>query len=263
MSFSQAFLLGIVQGLTEFLPISSSGHLVILPRLLGWEIQPLVFDVFLHLGTALALIVYFWKDLYKILLSFLKRTNDQDFALGKYILIGAIPAGIIGFLLESTIEFTFRGINWVIAFLLLGTLFMWVAEKWFAKGTNILSEKRSLLIGLFQSFALLPGVSRSGASISAGMYLGLNRELAAKFSFLIAIPTVVGAGIYKALTSFDQLTDISFTIVFIGFITSFIVGLAAIKFLLNFVKRHSLNVFIVYRLVLFASLLVYITLASR
>lgn len=259
MTVAQAIILGIIQGATEFLPVSSSGHLVVFPSLLGWTVQPLVFDTFMHMGTALALVVYFWKDLWAIAKDFVTKKDTPNSKLGKFMLIGSLPAGVIGFIFEDVIESTFRGINWVIAFLLLGTILLYIAERWFKHYSADLTNRRSLLIGLFQSLALLPGVSRSGASISAGMYFGLGREEAARFSFLLAIPIVVVAGVYKALVSFNQLNDVSLGYVLIGFFTSFAVGVLAIKFLLNFVKTHSLKVFIIYRLILVWYLLLYIT----
>lgn len=257
MTVLQAFVLGMVQGLTEFLPISSSGHLIIIPSVFGWGIQPLVFDTILHLGTALALIVYFWKDLWDIATKFFTDKSSDEHLMGRYILIGSIPAAVLGYFLEDIIESTFRGVNWVIGFLIVGSVFLYIAEHWFKNERSALNNVKSTIVGVFQSLALFPGVSRSGASISAGMYMGLGREKATRFSFLLAIPTVFGAGLYKALSSFSQISDIPFLMISVGFVTSFIFGFAAIKFLLNFVKDHSLHVFVIYRVVLVAYLILF------
>lgn len=243
MTYLQAIVLGITQGLTEFLPVSSSGHLIIIPSLFGWETQPLVFDTVLHLGTAGALIVYFFKDLIN---AFFKEIK-----IGIMILAGSIPAGIIGLFLDSKIESTFRGVEYVVIFLVLGSLLMYFAENF---GSNT-SEKqvtleKSFAIGLFQALALLPGVSRSGSTISGGMILGLNREKAARFSFLLSVPIVVAAGGFKVLSSLDTIHQISLPVLGAGFLSSFLVGIVAIDLLLKFLKSHKLYIFIIYRLFL-------------
>jgi undecaprenyl-diphosphatase len=258
MSFFQALILGIVQGLTEFLPISSSGHLVILPELFGWEGHSLVFDTTLHLGTALALIVYFWKDLVEISQGFLgdffkkglnyKAYSEKGFFCAK-ILVGSIPAGVIGFLFEDFFEIYFREVRTVAGFLLVGSVLMFLAEKLGNRKKEKVSLAGSFVVGLFQSLALFPGVSRSGATISGGMFFGLKREEAARFSFLLSVPIVVVAGLYKVLTSF-YLVSGSFAVLFVGFLTSFVIGMVAIRFLLGFLGNNSLKPFIVYRVLM-------------
>lgn len=247
MTIFQAIILGAVQGLTEFLPISSSGHLIIFPELFGWNTQSLAFDTILHLGTVTALIIYFKTDLLKII---------KNISLLKLLLIGSIPAGVLGFLFESYIEEVFRSTNSVILFLLVGSLLMFLAEKYYKKvwhterklNISQVTPKDSLVIGCFQSLALFPGVSRSGATISGGIFKGLTRELSARFSFLLSIPIVLGAGLYKIIKSYQ---DLSFDGVLLGgFLSSFLVGMLAINFLLRFLKKNTLNVFILYRVVL-------------
>lgn len=253
MNILQALILGIVQGLTEFLPISSSGHLVLIPKLFGWEYQSLAFDTVLHLGTALALVIYFYKDLLEVIKS--KK-------LILLLLIGSIPAGVLGLFFNDYFEFYFRTTNWVVTFLLVGSVVMWLAEKSFSKVWNNervsdfskITNKKAFIIGMFQSLALFPGMSRSGSSISGGMLLGLSREAAARFSFLLAIPAVVAATLFKLV---DSSAEISFDLsLLVGFLSSFLVGLVAIKFLLNFLKSNSLNSFILYRIVLSLILIV-------
>lgn len=246
MNVLQALVLGIVQGLTEFLPISSSGHLIILPEFFGWETQPLVFDTTLHVATALALIVYFRKDLVNIF------TSNKK--LGIYMLIGSIPAGILGYLLQDSIENTFRSGEFVVWFLLAGTVLMFLAEK-FKKSDAAIDNKKSFVIGLFQALALFPGVSRSGATISGGMLFGLSRREAARFSFLLSIPIVLGAGLFKILDSAIEISTLSYDVLTIGFLSAFIAGMFAIKFMLRFLNNNSLNVFIIYRILLVIFLL--------
>lgn len=250
MSIFQALVLGIIQGLTEFIPISSSGHLIILPNLLGWQTQPLVFDTTLHLGTSLALIAYFWHDLLGIL------TSNKK--LGYFILLGTIPAVVLGVAFEELIETTFRGMFFVGAFLLLGTIVMIIAEQFGRRNeSREVGPKEGFIIGLFQALALLPGFSRSGATISGGMLLGLSREKAARFSFLLAIPVIVGAGIFKGIDSWGALGTVSWDALATGFVTSFVVGFLAIQFMLQFLKKRGLGVFIIYRILLILGLVLY------
>lgn len=269
MTIFQALILGITQGLTEFLPVSSSAHLVDLPQLLGWAAQPLVFDTTLHLGTAAALILFFWQDLFKYYLALLKDMLAHRFIFGKYsresrfafyLLISTIPATIIGLLFNEFIETYFRGLISTAVTLIFGSVLMIVAEKYFAKNStgDILQKmtvKKSLIIGSFQTLALFPGVSRSGSTISSGMYMGLSREEAARFSFLASVPIVLEAGIYQLIKSPDQILGANLITVLVGFVASFLVGLLVIRFLLKFLRSKSLNVFIAYRLVLAGFLL--------
>jgi undecaprenyl-diphosphatase len=268
MNLFQAVILGVIQGLTEFLPISSSGHLVVLPNIFGWAPHPLVFDTTLHLGTAAALGIFFFKDLWNIFVSFFKdvwnheenfKKYSDDGKMGLYILLGSIPAGLLGLMFEDVFETVFRNVSWVILFLLLGSILMSVAEKlklWERKKSKGLNYLKAFVIGIFQSLALFPGLSRSGATISGGMLFGLDREKAARFSFLLSVPIVVAAGLYKFYESKAMFLDPTVSLhiepmfLIAGFISSFLVGLGAIKFLLNFLKKNSLWVFVVYRAIL-------------
>ena len=252
----QALTLGILQGLTEFIPVSSSGHLVITPIILGWKEQPLVFDVVLHLGTSLALIVYFSQDLIEI------ATKDRKML--SYLVIGSVPAGILGVSLGGVIEANFRGLAYVAAFLIIGSFIMYLAEKsykytFMQRARHVfgkdMTNSKAFVIGIFQSLALFPGISRSGASISAGMLFGLSREQAARFSFLLSIPIILGAGLFKIVDAYVQLTYVPFSSVFFGFMASFFAGIFAINFLLRYLKNNSLQLFIIYRCVLATILL--------
>jgi len=270
MSIAQAMALGVLQGLTEFFPISSSGHLVVLPLLSGWEAQPLVFDTTLHLGTALALILFFWRDLCGIVKGFLGKgknavENVRAKNMGLCLVVGSIPAGLVGLLFGGWFESSFRSVSWVATFLILGSILMALADARFradasegADSEQGLSLKKSFKIGVFQVLALFPGFSRSGATISGGMLLGLNREAAARFSFLLSIPVVLGAGILKGMTSLGDISTDLYWPLLVGFLSSFITGLACIKFLLKFLKKNDLDAFVVYRMLL-AVVLILIT----
>ena len=260
MSIFKALLLGIVQGLTEFLPVSSSAHLIIFPQIFGWESQPLVFDTTLHLATALALIICFWKDITTIFRSLFKDVSQHegsvkhyssDSMLGLKVALGSIPIGVIGLLFEDVLENLFRGVFSVATFLILGSFLMWVAEKKLKKKLIVKDEislGKSIKIGFFQVLALLPGFSRSGSTISGGMIYGLSRKEATRFSFLLSIPAVFMAGVLKLVSSYEYINAADVPFMFIGFISSFVVGMFAIKFMLKFVKNNKLYSFIFYRI---------------
>jgi undecaprenyl-diphosphatase len=256
MDIFNSIVLGIVQGLTEFLPISSSGHLILFRDILGWHTSSdLSFDAILQLATAFAIIVYFWKDIFRLINSFFKiiikkETEEKDKIIIFAIIIGTIPAVIVGIFLEKYMETIFRNSLLVAFVLIIGSIVMYLAEK-FSKKDKELTVKKGFYIGLFQCLALVPGFSRSGATISGGLFSGLTREESARFSFLLSIPIILGSGLKKVfeLWSTGQLLNNGF-LLFIGAITAFIVGLFAIKFLLNFLKKYSLKVFIYYRIIL-------------
>jgi len=216
MTILEAFVLGITQSLTEFFPISSSAHLIILPKILGIEDSNLTFDLVLHLGTSLALIVFFWKDLWNIISNFVYDILYNSFRgkglkfsqpskYGIYLLVGCIPASITGLLFADFIEQNLRDINFIIYFMFMGTILMLIAELKIRKKVvhKELNFPRALLIGFFQSLALLPGFSRSGSTISGAILNGMSREEAGKFSFLMAIPVILGAGILKISENFS------------------------------------------------------------
>lgn len=266
----QALILGIIQGITEFLPISSSGHLIVLPKVLGWQEQPLVFDTTMHLATALALVACFWKDIVNIVREFFQdifsshRFSLKEYsfngALGLAILIGTIPVGITGFIWGDKIESFAGTFMWVAVSLIFGSILMFIGEKRFEKQLIVKDEvsvKKGLGVGLFQVLSLLPGVSRSGSTISGGMIFGLSRKDATRFSFLLSIPAVLSAGFFSLLKSYKLLLASGTTSLLIGFVSSFLVGMVAIKFLMRFVKTNTLYPFIIYR-VLFAGLLIFL-----
>lgn len=266
MTILQSIILGLVQGVAEFLPISSTGHLVILSRIPGWGQQPLVFDTTLHLATAAALIVCFWKEIWRIIGAFVKsllqfkfsfKNYSKEAKLGLIIIVGSIPAGLIGVLFGDAIESIFRSVSAIAVFLILGSVLMFLAEKRSSTGVEI-NIKKGFVIGLFQSLALLPGISRSGSTISGGMLLGLKREEATRVSFLLSIPIVLSAGLFQLLKSYTELAAIPLGVTLAGFIVSFLSGIFAIKFLLKYVKTHTLYSFIIYRIILAVLLLIVI-----
>lgn len=259
MTLFQSIILGIVQGATEFLPISSSGHLILVPRLLGMSEQPLVFDTTMHLATALTLVVYFFKDYLKLTKNFIHdffvshRLFPKDTAENPglmLLVLASLPAAFLGFFLESIIENVFREIIYVVIFMAVGTILMILADHFGKRNRTSASPVSAVIIGFFQSLALFPGVSRSGATISGGMLLGLTREQAARFSFLIAVPIVFAAALFKLVSTDWALVDISFVNLLAGFVSSFLTGLVAVKFLLNYLKTKDLSIFIVYRIVI-------------
>ncbi|MFA5143579.1 MAG: undecaprenyl-diphosphatase UppP [Candidatus Omnitrophota bacterium] len=249
MPFSHAVILGIIQGLTEVLPVSSSAHLVIAPFFFKWQYQGLAFDVSLHLGTALALGIYFFKDWIGIITSAFAKKSPRKSNILWYLMAGTIPAALAGLALEEKAESVFRSPSVIMAMLAIFAVVLWFADRFGrkVKGLDDLGLKESLVIGIAQAIAIIPGVSRSGITMSAGLFEGLSREAAARFSFLLAAPIVFAAAVLK-LPKFHP-SDFN-TAFWAGVISSAISGFAAIHFLLRFVRRSSLNIFVIYRIIL-------------
>jgi len=256
-----SIIAGIVQGLTEFLPVSSSGHLVVLHDFLKFDfIDNLAFDVVLHLGTLFALVIFFWSDILKYLRAFFQSLakwnlrNDVNQRLAWYILIATFPAAIAGYFFENGIELFFRQTSLVAAMLIVVGVLLYLADRFSARIKTIdqLSFSSSLLIGIAQAIALIPGVSRSGITIIAGLTQKLNRESAARFSFLLSIPIVFGAGAKKVFDLFtsQSISSSDVVVLILGFLSSVIVGYFCIKYFLRFLQSHSLSVFVYYRIVL-------------
>lgn len=261
-----SLIAGIIQGLTEFLPISSSGHLVIFHDLLGFNlIDNLAFDVVLHLGTLVALVLFFWQDILKYLKAFFQSLTNWNLKgntnqrLAWYILIATLPAAIIGYFLEEQIELVFRT-TLLVAIMLIGFgIILYLVDRFSAKIKTMdqLTFPSSFLIGIVQAVALIPGVSRSGITIIAGLSQKLNRQSAARFSFLLSIPIVFGAGIKKVSDlAIQRSSDIDFLVLVFGFLSATITGYFCIKYFLRFLQRHSLNIFAYYRIVLGAVILI-------
>jgi undecaprenyl-diphosphatase len=267
--YIQAVIMGIVQGLTEFLPISSSGHLIIVPFLFGWDdpfIESLAFSVMLHIGTLAALLIYFGRDWVRIVPAGFATIRDRSFRgdpdrkLAWLLLAASIPAAIAGLLFNDIIETTVRSIGLVAVMLVVGAGIMWSADRWGGreKGVGDVTFPIALGLGAAQALALIPGISRSGISISAARFAGLDRQAAARFSFLMATPITLGAALFelRKLASGETGVDVSPGPLIAGMLAAFIAGMLAIKVLLGYLRVHSLNIFVAYRLVLAAVILV-------
>ena len=258
MTLLQAIILGIIQGLTEFLPISSSAHLVLTPYLLGWQIpvdQGFVFDVLVQMGTLIAVILYFWKDLWEVLAAVVKGlAQRQPFAsaesrLGWYIVLATIPAGLFGLLVKDQVEAAFASPLATAGFLLITAAMLAAAERFGRRGRSQadFDWKDALTMGVFQALAIFPGVSRSGSSISGGMFRHLDRPTAARFSFLMSVPIMLAAG-GLALLDLKDIPGLASYLpsVIGGFIAAGIVGYLSIHWLLGYLRRHSLYGFAIY-----------------
>jgi undecaprenyl-diphosphatase len=268
MTIFQAIVLGIVQGLTEYLPVSSSAHLVIVPFLFGWsfpEDQAFVFDVLVQLGTLLAVIVYFWKDLIHIVMEFFKGIaarkpfETSDSRMGWLIILASIPGGIAGVLIKPVVEAAFSN-PVAVGGLLFGTSILLLAGELIGRKDRSFTSINwldALLVGIGQAVAIFPGISRSGATISVGLMRGIKRTDAAKFSFLMSIPIMIAAGLYSALDLRNIAGLASFLpAILAGTAVAAIVGYLSIRWLLSFLNRQSLSIFAVYCAVLGALVLV-------
>jgi len=249
-SVFQAIVLGAIQGLTEFLPVSSSAHLILVPWLLRWQDPGLAFDVALHLGTLLALLVYYWRDWLDMGLS-LAIGNRLPRRLLYLLIVASVPGAIIGVLLEKQAESIFRSPPLIAATMTTLGLFLLIADWYGSKKRNIddLTVLDALLIGLSQGLAIIPGVSRSGATITTARILGIDRADAANFSFLMATPIIAGAGMLEAHKLFH--TGLAAQLGW-GFAAATVFGLLAIAGLLRFLRAHSYRPFAIYRIVLAA-----------
>ncbi len=255
MSLVQAIILAIIQGLTEFLPVSSSAHLVLVPSLLGWARPSVTFDVAVHLGTLLALVIYFAADIVKLLRGFLlslrpnrKRTSEERVygRLSWLIVIGTIPIIVIGLLFKGWIESTFQSVIPAIVFLLITGVYLAIADVFSfpRKSSRELSVVGALLIGAAQAVALLPGISRSGATISTGLLLGLRREEAARFAFLLSIPAILGATVLEFTTL--SLAQLPLGTLLVAAATACAVGVLCIHFFLRLIAKTRLVWFAIY-----------------
>jgi undecaprenyl-diphosphatase len=255
MSALQAVVLGFVQGLTEFLPISSSGHLRIVPALLGWDDPGTAFTAVIQLGTMAAVVLYFRHDLWRIArawlselrIPFAERSTDAN--LGWFIILGTIPISIVGLILKSQIESGARSLYLIGSALILFSFVMLWAERASTRERELsdMDGRDGLAIGFAQALALIPGVSRSGATISAGLLRNFDREAAARYSFLLSVPAVVLSGLFE-LKDVGNGTGASMPATVIATIVAFVTGYIAIAWLLRYLAHHSLDVFVAYRI---------------
>jgi undecaprenyl-diphosphatase len=264
MTIFQSFLLGILQGLTEFIPVSSTAHLLIGQKLLGIPSDNAMFSflVLVQLGTVLSLIVYFWKDLLSLVIAFFaKPFSSQQNRLAWYIFIATIPALIFGYFLKSAVETLFKTPLLEAAIRLLITALVLYLAEWVGKRDRSLEKMTwldALIIGLAQVLAVFPGASRSGTTISAGIARNLDRPSAARFAFLMSVPVMLAAGGYQSLDVIQMPTLGSFLpLIAVGFITAAIVGWLAVKWLLGYLNKHSLAIFAAYCAVIGLTCLVF------
>ncbi|RIQ20524.1 undecaprenyl-diphosphate phosphatase [Jiangella rhizosphaerae] len=265
MEWFHAVVLGVLQGLTEFLPISSSAHLRIYPELFGWEDPGAAFTAVTQIGTESAVILYFARDIGRIVSAWFRSLGSssggrrrratydpQDARMGWFVIIGTIPIGALGYLLKDVIEDDFRSL-WIIAttLVVLGVI-LGVADRVGRKERTAadLTYKDAVLIGCAQALALIPGVSRSGASISMGLFLGLDRRAAARFAFLLAIPAVLGSGIFEWPSAMEEGSVYGAGPTILATIVAFVVGFGVIAWLMSWLEKRSFVPFIVYRIAL-------------
>jgi undecaprenyl-diphosphatase len=262
MDTFQAIVLGIVQGLTEFLPVSSTAHLRIVPAFLGWKDPGAAFTAVVQLGTMAAVLVYFRNDLWRIARAFLRSLrdpaarSDHDARIGWYIVVGTIPIAVLGLAFKNPIEHQFRTLELVGGALIVFSFVMLAAERYSCRERDLagLTARDGLIIGCAQALALVPGVSRSGATISAGLFLDFDRTAAARYSFLLSVPAVVLSGLFE-LRHLGDGGGAPAGATAVATLLAFVVGYASIAFLLRYLTRHSIGVFAGYRMVLGAIVL--------
>jgi undecaprenyl-diphosphatase len=255
VSAIEAIVLGLVQGLTEFLPISSSGHLRIVPALLGWEDPGAAFTAVIQLGTMAAVLLYFRHDLWRIAKAFLRelripfRQRSHEANLGWFIVLGTIPISVFGVIFSDQIESGARDLYLIGSALILFSFVMLAAERFGARQRHIseLNGRDGAFIGFAQALALIPGVSRSGATISAGLFRGFDRAAAARYSFLLSVPAVVLSGLYE-LRDIGHGETASAAATVIATLAAFVSGYAAIAWLLRYLASHTLDIFVAYRI---------------
>ncbi|MBI3004159.1 MAG: undecaprenyl-diphosphate phosphatase [Ignavibacteriales bacterium] len=260
MTFLQAVLLGIVQGFTEFLPVSSSGHLVLAQELLDVQsVNNLTFDVFVHFGTLVSVLVYFWKDALEIIKSMGKSfrpanfregyAKDEHLRLGVAIVIGTIPAGVIGLLFHEAIKDTFTEPKLVGVNLVLTGLILFLTRLSHAKEGKQVGALSGFVIGIAQAIAILPGISRAGTTISTGLYLRLSHIQAARFSFLLSVPAIAGASILETRSLLQGGIDIGIDVIAVGTVVAAVSGYLSIKAMLKVLQKRKISWFALYCLV--------------
>ncbi len=260
MDLEQILGLGLLQGLTEFLPISSSAHLILLPLLLGWEDQGLAFDIAVHVGTLIAVVSYFRKDIRKLIVgwfaSIVKQQQTQESRLAWMVIIGTIPVGLVGLFAGDLIEIYLRSPVIIALSTILFALLLWWSD---VKGPRSKDEyaitiRAAVIIGLYQVLALIPGTSRSGVTMTAGLILGLTREAAARFSFLLSVPLIFLAGSLKSLELINSSIAIDWFSIAVGVVVSALSAFACIALFLRMLEKIGMLPFVIYRLFLGAFL---------
>lgn len=257
MELFQAIILAILQGITEFLPVSSSAHLILLPKLLGWVDQGLAFDVAVHVGTLLAVIIFLRTELIKIIPAWLKGWAsfawNKDGQLGWLVVIATIPVGLAGLVLGDVIETSLRSATVIALATFVFAVFLWWSDRGGAdnkKTMTTLTWRSALLVGVAQAFALIPGTSRSGVTMTAMLALGYERVTAAKFSFLLAVPTIVLSGLFKTAELVTSETAVAWDMLAVGIIVSALIAFWAMHWFISLVTRLGMTPFVIYRFIL-------------
>ena len=264
MDWLHAIILGIVEGITEFLPVSSTGHLTIVEKLMGYTIDSpgiTAFTAIIQLGSIAAAVVYFWKDIVRVVSAWFtglfqaNKRQNFDYKLGWYVILGSIPVAVVGLLLKKDIETVFRSLWFVVAGLILWSIVMAAADYVEKRAVHKRAESEvtwrdTLIIGLMQCAALIPGVSRSGSTISAGLFRKIDRVAATRLSFFLGIPALVAAGGLESLTQAKHISEgIGWMPTILATIAAFVVGYISIAWLLKFISRHDFSLFVWYRLI--------------
>lgn len=267
MDLLHAIILGVVEGITEFLPVSSTGHLTIVEKLMGYELDSpgiTAFTAIIQIGSIAAAILYFRRDIVRVVSAWCaglidsKKRSEFDYKFGWYVIIGSIPVAVIGLLFKHDVETVFRSLWFVVAGLVLWSVVMWCADYVEKRASHKRTEteitwRDTLFIGMMQCFALIPGVSRSGSTISAGLFCKIDRVAATRLSFFLGIPALVAAGGLETITQAKHISDgVGWLPTIVATLVSFAVGYAAIAWLLKYISRHDFSVFIWYRLALAA-----------
>lgn len=270
MSIIEAIVLGLVQGLTEFIPVSSTAHLEIVPTLMGWGDPGAAFSAVIQIGTLLAAIIYFFRDIVRLMAGFFRGLAtrrplaDVDSREAWLVIIGTVPIVILGLLLKKHIESTFRSL-WVVSTMVIVVAVLLLIAEWYARRRQLkdfdsMTVGDGVAIGLGQCLALIPGSSRSGSTIMTALFRGIDRPTAARYSFLLSIPAVGGAAVLELLKERHELATIGWTQVMVAIVVAFLSGYASIWFLIRYLRTHTTNVFIYYRFALGA--LMFALLAS-
>lgn len=271
MDWLHAIILGIVEGITEFLPISSTGHLTIVERLMGYNTEELgivAFTAIIQIGSIMAAVIYFWRDIARIARGWLRglfdpgQRSSADYLMGWYVIIGSVPIALVGLVLKHQIETMTRSLWVVAAGLVIWSIFLFLADR-YGKQSRKESEmgwKDAVIIGLAQCLALVPGVSRSGATIAAGLFRDIDRLAATRISFLLGIPALLAAGTLEAVSQAGQVSStVGWGSVIAGSVAAFIVGYFAIAWLLKFISHHTFTPFVIYRIALGALIITLVT----
>ena len=264
MTIFEIIILAIIQGLTEFLPISSSAHLILPSAVFGWHNQGLAYDVAVHVGSLLAVMIYFRQDIVRLLVAWCKhglsRQQTTDSKLAWWVILATIPAVIMGFLLKDFIEVYGRSALVIATTTIVFGLLLWYADKKASLAKNItqLTWKNAVFIGLAQAIAIIPGTSRSGITMTAGLMLGLDRESAARFSFLLSIPVILGAGLLASIDLLQSTEPVQWLELLLGAGFSFICAYACIYLFLAWISRIGMLPFVIYRLILGTLLLLFV-----